>query len=142
MTLKLSVIFRECITKNCKSQKITFESHFFFHCFFIEIPEIEWKCQAAHSDTSTQAGVFSGSEFWKKIKGHSLNIIYTSYMLSTRLFKMYFHHLLSWCTSFGLCIVLKGEENYKHEVGVLSYHLILCICNTFCADCHSTVITS
>lgn len=55
---------------------------------------------------------------------HSLNISCISYMLSTRLLKTCFHHLLSWCSSCGLCIVLKRTENNKHESALLSPNLI------------------
>lgn len=65
-----------------------------------------------------------------------------SYTLSTRLFEMCFHRLLDWCPSFGLCVVLNREENNNREEKVLSYHLILRLCDTFCADCHSAVTTS
>lgn len=74
----------------------------------------------------------------KKTEGHSLNISYISYTLSTRLFKTCFQHLLSWCSSLGLCIVLKREENNNHESARLSPNLI-CLQYLLCRlsfSCH------
>lgn len=109
------------------SSKISLQKTFFFFFFSIGYSNTRNRteilgCSFRHQHPDwclSSLALNSGKEL-----RHSLNISYISYMLSTRLFKTCFHHLLSWCSSCDLCIVLKRAENNNHESSQLSPNLI------------------